>query len=262
MFGAHRPVIMFFIFSKILAFLITPLLWIITLAIWAVFVKNEKLKKRMMRAALVLTLLFSNSFIFDEVVRLWEIPATPYKDVKHYEYGVVLGGMSSFDPAMERAQFYRGVDRLIQAVELYRMGYIKKIIFTGGSGRILHPEMKEGNYINRYFLYMGIPEKDFIMETESQNTRENAVFTKTILDEKNIKGDLLLITSAFHMRRSLGCFRKAGMAVDPYSTDRYSGPRKFEFDYMFIPNTSALNDWSNLIHEMVGYITYRISGYC
>ncbi|MCW3070705.1 MAG: hypothetical protein JWO44_595 [Bacteroidetes bacterium] len=254
---------MFFILSKLLAFMITPLVWIIALLIWSFLAKDEKRKKKLLRAVLVLSLLFSNSFIFDEVARAWEIPATPYKDLKKYEYGVVLGGMSVYDPSMERAQFYRGIDRLIQAVELYRRGTIKKIIFTGGSGRILHPEMKEGNYINRYLLYMGIPKEDVIIETESQNTRENATFTKKMLDDQKIRGgDMLLITSAFHMRRSLGCFRKAGMSVDPYSTDRYSGPRKFEFDYLFIPNISAMNDWDIIIHEMLGYITYKVFGYC
>ncbi|MGZ4118990.1 MAG: YdcF family protein, partial [Bacteroidia bacterium] len=70
------------------------------------------------------------------------------------------------------------------------------------------------------------------------------------------------ITSAFHMRRSLGCFNKVGIATVPYSTDRYAGPRKFEFDYLFIPNSSVMNDWNTLIHEIIGYITYKISGYC
>jgi uncharacterized SAM-binding protein YcdF (DUF218 family) len=253
---------MFFIFSKILAFIITPLVWIIVVLIWAMVMENERTRRKMLRVALVLTVFFSNSFIFDEIVRLWEVPATPYENVKKYEYGVVLGGMSAYDPTMQRAQFYRGVDRLVQAVELYRLGVIKKIVFTGGSGSILHPDMKEGNYINRYLLYMGIPKEDFLIESESQNTRENATFTKKLLDEKKISGDLLLITSAFHMRRSLGCFRKEGMTVDPYSTDRYAGPRKIGFDHLFIPNLSAMNDWNNLIHEVVGYITYKLFGYC
>jgi len=253
---------MFFIFSKLLAFLITPLVWIIALLIGSFLEKDEKQKKKLLRIVLITALVFSNSFIFDEVTRAWEIPATPDKDVKKYEYGVVLGGMSVYDPAMDRAQFYRGIDRLVQAVELYRRGTIKKIIFTGGSGRILHPEMKEGNYIGRYLMDMGVPEEDILIESESQNTRENATFTKKMLDERKITGNMLLITSAFHMRRSLGCFRKAGMSVDPYSTDRYSGPRKFEFDYLIIPNVSTMNDWDIIIHEMVGYVTYKMFGYC
>ena len=253
---------MFFILSKILAFVITPLVWIITLLLFAVFSKDEKRKKKCLRWALGLTLLFSNSFIFDEAVRQWELPATAYADVKPHDVGIVLGGMSSYDPELERAQFYRGVDRLVQGVELYRRGLIKKILFTGGSGSILHPELKEGNYINRYLLVMGVPKEDFIIESESQNTRENALYTKAIIDKQNIKGSYLLVTSAFHMRRSIGCFNKAGLTVDHFSTDRYAGPRKFDFDHLLIPNVSAFNDWNNLIHEVVGFITYKIMGYC
>lgn len=166
-----------------------------------------------------------------------------------------------YDQDLDRAQFYRSVDRLIQAVELYKRGKIGKIIFTGGSGRLLHPEMKEGNYIKRYLLYMGIPTKDFLIESESKNTHENALFTKALLDKENITGDFLLITSAYHMRRSLGCFNKTSINVEPYSTDRYSGPRKFEFDHLFIPEASVMYDWSKLIHEIAGYITYKIVGY-
>ncbi|HEX8516976.1 MAG TPA: YdcF family protein [Bacteroidia bacterium] len=253
---------MFFIFSKILAFLITPLVWLLVLLGWAVFTKDPGRKKKLVRYTFILTLFFSNAFIFDEAVRAWELPATPYEEVKKYEYGIVLGGMSSYDPTLQRAQFYRGVDRLIQTVELYRRGNIKKIIFTGGSGSIEHPDMKEGNYVNRYMLYMGIPKEDFLVESESQNTRENATLTRKLIDEKKIDGKMLLITSAFHMRRSIGCFEKAGIDIDSYTTDRYAGPRKFEFDHLFIPNLSAMEDWNNLIHEVVGYITYKIFGYC
>lgn len=242
--------------------MITPLVWIVTLLFVAVFSKDEKRKKKALRWAFGLTLLFSNPFIFDEAVRLWEIPVTSYADVKPHDVGIVLGGMSQYDPTLGRAQFYRGVDRLIQAVELYKRGVIKKILFTGGSGSISHFEMKEGNYINRYLLIMGVPKEDFLIESESQNTRENALFTKQLLEKEKIKGSYLLITSAFHMRRSIGCFNKAGLTVDHYSTDRYAGPRKFEFDHLFIPNISALNDWNNLIHEVVGFITYKIFGYC
>jgi uncharacterized SAM-binding protein YcdF (DUF218 family) len=253
---------MFFLLSKLLAFLITPLIWIVFVLTWAMLTKIERRKKILLRITLFLLLFFSNAFIFDEVCRAWEVPATPYAEVKNYEYGIVLGGTSSYDPAMQRVQFYRGVDRIMQAVELYRLGKIKKIVFTGGSGSILHPEMKEGNYINRFLLYMKIPKEDFIIEAESQNTRENAEFTKKIFDKEGISGEHLLITSAFHMRRSIGCFEKAGMDVTAYSTDRFSGPRKFEFDHLFIPNLSAMDDWDNLIHEMVGFITYKIMGYC
>ncbi len=252
---------MFFILSKILAFIITPLIWIIFLMIIGLYTKNDELRKKCFRWSLVITLLFSNAFLFDEVSRAWEIPAKPYSELKVYDAGIVLGGMIVYDPAMARLQFYRGTDRLLQAVELYKLGVIKKIVFTGGSGSILHPELKEGNYVKRYLLTLGIPENDILIEKESQNTRENALFTKALIEKKKLSGEFLLITSGFHMRRSLGCFEVAGMVTEPYSTDRYAGPRKFEFDHMFIPNLSIMNDWNNLIHELVGYFTYKLMGY-
>jgi uncharacterized SAM-binding protein YcdF (DUF218 family) len=252
---------MFFVLSKLLVFLITPLVWIIVLLFYSLLTKYPDRKKKCLRWALALTLIFSNSFLFDECSRLWEIPAKRIETLKSYDAAIVLGGMSVYDEDLDRAQFFRGVDRLIQTVELYKRGLIKKIIFTGGSGRLLHPEMKEGVYIKRYLLSMGVPETDFIMESESQNTRENALFTKIVLDKQNITGDFLLITSAYHMRRSLACFNKVGIVAEPYSTDRYAGPRKFEFDYLFIPNVSALYDWETLIHEIFGFVTYKIVGY-
>lgn len=252
---------MFFIASKLLVFLISPLVWIVILLIYALFSKFPNRKRKSLVSAFLLLIFFSNSFIFDEYSRLWEVPATAYKNLKMYNAGIVLGGMSVYDSQMERAQFFRGADRLIQAVELYKKGIIKKIIFTGGSGRLLHPEMKEGNYINRYLLIMGIPEKDFIIESESQNTYENAINTKQLLEDKNIKGDFLLITSSMHMRRSIACFRKAGLDTEHYSTDRYAGSRKYEADHLFIPEPSVLYDWTKLIHEMVGFVSYKIAGY-
>jgi uncharacterized SAM-binding protein YcdF (DUF218 family) len=251
---------MFFALSKLLAFIITPGLWVIILMAIAVFSKNENRKRKSLQWGFWLFIFFTNGFIFNLIMFTWEIPAAVPQS-KTYEAGIVLGGMSSYDKEYDRVQFYRGSDRLLQAVELYRKGVIRKIIFTGGSGRLLHPEMKEGIYLKRYMNYFNIPEKDFIMESESQNTHENADFTKVILDRENIKGDYLLITSAFHMRRSVGCFKKAGIIADMYSTDRYSGKPKFEFDHLLIPDISVMEAWSNLIHEMVGYVAYKMMGY-
>jgi len=242
-------------------FIITPLVWILALLFVSFYSKNEIRKRKCLKWSLILALFFTNSFIFDEFARAWEVPATKFSELKTYDYGIVLGGMSVNDEEINRVQFYRGVDRLIQAIDLYKRGYIKKIIFTGGSGRLLHPEMKEGELLKPYILRMGVAADDLLIENESNNTRENAVFTKKLIDKDSLKGKFLLITSGFHMRRSLRCFKKAGITADPYSTDRYAGPRKFEFDHLFIPNISSMNDWTGLIHEIIGYFTYRVMGY-
>ena len=178
--------------------------------------------------------------------------------------GIVLGGISSYDNHLQRVIFQRSADRLIQAVELYKKGIIKKIMFTGGSGSLLHPEKKEGNYIRNYLLAFNIPEKDFLIESASKNTRENALFSKKLLEQHPlIKGKVLLITSAFHMRRSIGCFKKAGFdAIYPYSTDFYApSERIWDVDDLLVPNIYTVGSWSNLIHEVIGFITYKMIGY-
>ncbi len=253
---------MFFILSKLLAFLITPIIWIIGLLLYSLFSKNQKRKRKTLIIAVVLLFFFSNSFLFDEVMRCWEIPATKDSDLSQtYDAGIVLGGIIAFDQAKDRLQFNRRNDRLIQAILLYKKGIIRKIFFTGGSGSIEHPEIKEGPLVKKYLLDIGIPERDIIIESESNNTHENAVFSKPLIEKNFANGKFLLITSSFHMRRSTGCFRKSGIDVTPYSTDRYSGPRKFVFDHLFIPRSETLFNWDSLVHEMVGFLTYRMFGY-
>lgn len=205
--------------------------------------------------------IFTNGFICDEFMRAWEVPATSYQSLQTYDAGIVLGGVLSVDPDLDRIQFYRGADRLFQAIELYRRGIIKKIVFSGGSGMLLRQEEKEGTYVRRYLLDLGVPERDILIENSSRNTRENALFTKSLLDKELSGKKFLLITSGMHMRRALQCFSKAGINVKPYSTDRYSGPRKFEVDHLFIPNAFVLEYWDVLIHEYIGFVSYKIVGY-
>ena len=205
--------------------------------------------------------MFSNSFLFDEAMRLWEVPAVAVKDVKDYEVGIVLGNSVSYDPHLDRIQFLNASDRILQAVELYKKGKIKKIVYCGGSGSVLHPESRDGDLIKRYLMLIGIPEQDVFFENESHNTHENAAFAKPIITRLAQDNTCLLITSASHMRRSLRCFEKLGIHVDPYSTDRMSGPRKFELDHLFLPNGHILANWYFLNHELVGCIAYKLAGY-
>lgn len=254
---------MFFLLSKVLAFLVQPIVWILAFIVYSFFSKIEKNKKRARVIAGVMFLFFSNAFILDETMRSWEIDAVKYESLqKPYEVGIVLGGILGYDQDLDRLQFYRGADRLWQAVELYKMGKIKKILFVGGSGDIRHPELKEGRFVLRYLQTIDIPERDILIENESKNTRENALFTKAILDKAEIKGPFLLITSATHMRRSLACFEKAGLQADAYSTDRYTGKKRvFYIEHLLLPNVEVFRKWDVLIHEWVGMITYKLAGY-
>jgi uncharacterized SAM-binding protein YcdF (DUF218 family) len=202
-------------------------------------------------------------FIQDEFMRWWEVDTTPKSELKKtYDYGIVLTGMLSYDSKYERINFLRSTDRILQALELYKDGYIKKIFITGGSGKILNQEHKESVILYNYLVKIGIPAEDIIIEQKSRNTYENAVESAKILKPETNSDSYLLITSAFHMRRANSCFTKAGFCCDVYVTDRYAGDRRFTFDHLIVPNIHAFDRWTVLIHEISGYIMYKIMGYC
>ncbi len=252
----------FFILSKILAFLITPLIWILGLLIYSFIQKDERRRRKIILISILLIYIFSNPFIFNECMRRWEVP--PIKETEldtKYDAVIVPGGLSFYDNEVDRVQFGRGNDRLMQAIHLYKKGRASKIFFTGGSGSITFPEMKEAPNIRSFLIELGIPDEDILIESDSKNTRENALFSKPILEENFPGGKFVLSTSAFHMRRAMGCFEKVGISADAYSTDRYSGPSRYEPDFLFMPSHDIFFNWNNLIHEVVGYLIYKLAGY-
>ena len=254
---------MFFIISKILYFIFTPILWIVVLLLCSLFSKNTLLKRKTFIAGVISIFFFSNTFVFEEVMRLWEIPGTLSNQLDStYEAGIVLGGMMRKDNELDRIQFYRSSDRLLQCIELYKKGIVKKIFVAAGSGSLEFPEDKEAYYVEHFLLTIGIPRADFILENQSRNTHENALFAKHFTDSifaPNTK--FLLITSASHMRRAKACFDKEGVIVQSYSTDRLSSPRNFTLQAILIPEADILCSWNVFFHETLGYLIYKLQGY-
>lgn len=257
---------MFFILSKILAFLTQPFFYVVVLLILSFLIKKEDWSKKLRVWSLVMLLFFSNSFIVDEVGRLWEVQTKHVDDLPVYDYGIVLGGMMNpYDEEFNRINFHGGVDRLLQTLMLYKRGKIKKILITSGSARLLERDRLEAQVLGDYLVSIGIDEEDLILETQSDNTHENAELTVKLLNE--MYGELyskkkcLLITSASHMRRASACFQKEGLSFDTFSANRQFGPRKFELDHLILPNIGSFGRWNNLAHEIIGYITYWMMGY-
>lgn len=193
----------------------------------------------------------------------WEMKPVDIVKLQQYETGIVLTGVTKQKKEyQDRTFFEKGADRLLHAVQLYKAGKIKKILITGGSGSLVKRVSTEASDLKRAFLYCGVRETDIIVEDKSRNTRENALFSKKIIQEKHLQGKFLLITSAFHMRRAKGCFDKAGIQTDIFPVDYYTGDRKLDVDKILIPSSDALNLWTRLIHEITGYITYKLLNYC
>ena len=245
---------MFYFLSKILVILIKPTIWIILLMLAAIFFKKKR--KKILIIAFILFYILTNSFLADNCSKIWE--AKDMKLKKTYDVGIVLGGISNYDSQKKIHNFNKHADRLIYAEQLYRKGIIKKILLSGGNGMLFNNGYEEAESMKHHLLKNNIPEKDIIIEKRSRNTKENALYTAKIL-KNNFKGKkILLITSAIHIKRAKLSFDKSNITLDYLATDRINSTTKIRFDYLFIPQSRAIEVWEELIHEWVGYISYKL----
>ena len=254
---------MFFILSKLLYFLIQPLNWIIGLLLFSVFSKKAKWKKKSRNLALILLIFFTNPLLLNLFTKAWQSDVYTVESLgENFDIGIVLGGYSNFRlQPRDRYHFSGSVNRFTQALELYKEGKIKKMLLTGGTGSLWKDVPGEAGEIKRFLIKMGVPEDDIIIESKSRNTRENALFTKEILEKSYPNANCLLITSATHMRRSKGCFNKVGVAFTPFSTDITVEEFRWSLGTTIYPTPDGFNRWGLIIKEWIGYLVYWIVGY-
>ena len=253
---------MFFYLSKILSFLLSPMVWVVVLLVLAVFSKRDALKKRSLFWVFLIVVVMTNPFLFDEAMRAWERPAISMESIdKKYDYGIVLTGNVRYDAQLNRSDFQKSADRLFQAVDLYKNKKIKKILISGGSGAIFKKNYTEADVWKDYLLSIGIPKRDVLVEATSRNTHENAEKSVPLLLTEKKNPNCLLITSAYHTRRAQDCFTQEKLEVDTYPVDRYAGPRKYSLNHLLLPSAEPLQGWHVLIHEFVGYYIYALMGY-
>ena len=254
---------MFFFLSKTLSYLVAPITIISACLFASLLVKHKVWRKRLTLGGVILLLFFSNEFIANEFMKAWEVKAKPFADMRHYKVGIVLTGVTipELTPG-DRIYFQKGADRIVHTVQLYKLGIIDKILVSGGSGRIVVLEEREANQFRDAMLLMGVPDSVIVLENQTRNTRESAVEVKKMLADLGYSSDeCVLITSAFHMRRSLACYAKVGLDIDPFSTDFYARQGDYYFDAFFIPKLEALIIWHKLSREWMGFIAYWTAGY-
>lgn len=239
-----------------------PLTLIVAAFLLAVFLKRYR--RRFFWIGLGLLLFFSNDFIANAVMQGWEYDAIPINSIDSTcRLGIVLTGttIEGLKPD-DRVYFQRGADRLIHTVQLYKEGKIKTVLISGGTGRLLLEGEPEADKLAFVMKFMGVVDSDIITENESRNTHESAVEVKSILDSLHIPSQqCLLITSAFHMRRSLGCFHRMGLNPKPFSVDFYAHNTQYTPDVLFVPNVNALEIWQKLFKEWLGITAYWAAGY-
>jgi uncharacterized SAM-binding protein YcdF (DUF218 family) len=176
-------------------------------------------------------------------------PALTHMDtVKNVKTIVVLAGHADADPyfPISSAVNSSSAFRLMEATRLSMLIVGSKILITGS--RDVPAVMKE------VLLSLGVPDQTISIENQSRNTYESAVKIKQMFGT----GDIVLVTSAGHMIRSVGVFKKLGIKSIPAPTDFMTGPNCLAANYF--PTASHLTYSDLAIHEYIGMLWYKITG--
>lgn len=172
---------------------------------------------------------------------------------------LVLGGatMSRVGGARGVTELNAAGDRMTEALALARRYPEAPIVFTGGVGTIIAEGETEAASARRFFIDQGLDPARLVLEDTARNTDENAQLTAGLIDDED--GPTLLVTSAFHMPRSVGLFRKAGVDIVPWPTDyRSTGTEGFGFD---IANPVLNLEITGIaLREWIGLLAYHWTG--
>jgi uncharacterized SAM-binding protein YcdF (DUF218 family) len=255
---------MFFILSKTLGFFALPSNLVATLAALGVvlmFTRFRRAGRMLATLGVVLLLVAGLSPLGNILIYPLEQRFPPWDAARGALAGiVVLGGAISPDvsaahgtPALTEA-----AERLTAVAELARQYPAARIVYSGGNARLLLVRGNEAEYALALFESFGIARERLTPEDKSHNTVENALFSKALADPK--PGERwLLVTSAYHMPRAIGIFRRAGFAVDAYPVDWRTRGR-VDLVMPFDSLTGGLRRTDTAVREWVGLAAYRITG--
>lgn len=216
----------FFSLSKIFWFFAAPdhlMVFMLLFALFCIWVGWRRIGGGLLAINLLLWLALIFMPLGDLLLRPLESRfAQPDLRTLKIEGIIVLGGgeLAEESALWGVPQFNAAAERVMVIPVLARQFPEAKIIFTGGSGSALRQDYKGADVVASYAAQLGISDR-LILESNSRNTYENALFSAKLLGNVP-EGNWLLVTSAFHMPRSIGIFRHQGWKVAPYPVDYYS----------------------------------------
>ena len=253
----------FWVLSKLLWGLLEPekvvilLLLIGTVLIWTR--RNSTGRWLITIAAIILlipTLLPLSNFLIWPLEERFSPPAEPLKNVAGI---IVLGGPERAVITAARGQpsLNQGGERLTTFIALARRYPDAKLVYAGGAGSLTKQDFKSNQTAQLLFGQLGLNADRVLLDSKARNTAENAKNVLNLLGKKP-EGNWILLTSAYHMPRSVGIFRKIGWNVIPYPVDyQTSGQWRFDFKLATFNNFS---NFSRGMKEWVGLVVYRLMG--
>lgn len=252
---------MSFILSKLVWAVLTPgtLLFIVVATAWAMHRRYPIWSRRLILLATLFLAALSLSPIGAWVMKPLEtrFPAAQLSD-KPIDGIIVLGGALDPEGSLRAGApiLNDAAERLTAFVALARTYPKARLIFSGGSGDPLRPGIREADQVKALFASLGLAPERVVYERDSRNTYENALYSKKLIQPEPGQ-NWLLVTSAWHMPRAMGCFEKAGWAVTPYPVDYRSASH--DHWAMFLPE-QQLDMVTTGSREWLGLISYRLMG--
>lgn len=183
----------------------------------------------------------------------------PVTEPAHIDGIVVLGGAveQRLTEAHGLPALNGAAERMTEAVALARRHPEARLVFTGGSASLSPGRLSEADVARQLWLDLGVPAGRITIETESRNTHENAVNTLHLVRQR--PGETwLLVTSASHMPRSMGVFRKAGWQITPWPVNYRTGDRQSPWLETSFPVRLQEFEWGS--REWVGLVAYWLMG--
>lgn len=245
--------------SALLSSLLSPASWLVML-VFAYFLLPERIRwrRRLPWLALIVFLIFSNSWLLNAYARYWQPDVTKADPNRVYSCAIILGGFAS-PLANDSGYFNMTSDRFIQTLKLYQTGRVSHIMIAGGNSKRKNKAFDEGAFTRQQFMAMGVPDSVILHEDFSSNTAENAAHAKAALRAKGLPGPYLLVTSAQHIPRAELLFNRHGLDVIGVPSAFIAGTEKYDLGGM-MPRLDVLLRWDVFIKETLAVTWYRLRG--
>ena len=250
-----------FVITKVLqSLLLPPSIIIAMIGLGFMMIKKRPhLGKAFILAGFLTLYLLGIEPVADALIRPLESAFPPVKDVSLYSPATIVilsagvKDLSWLDAGPEPTN--GSLSRLIYGIALYRQMHHASIVISGGSGDPQKQNISEADAMKDAAVSLGIPAGDIVIERGSRNTVESAEVLKKLVGKKKV----VLVTSAYHMKRAVAIYRKTGMEVTPAPADYLSEQKGISL-YSFIPKTCHMGTATAALSEHMSFAWYRLRG--
>lgn len=252
-----------FIASTILTLLTQPLIWIAALlAVSLAVARKPAWTRGLVGSALGLLLLMGWQPLPDLLIRQLEnqyAEVPPDADLSGY-FGIVVLGGSTAPAYVARAHtqplLNEAAERLTATVAMLQVNPHLHVLYTGGGRTLSEGDPTEAQLAQMFFASQSVPTQGVLYESASRTTHENAVLSAQLQGVDTTRR-WLLVTSAWHMPRSMATFAKAGWNMTAYPVDFRTGRSTPWTTYGL---ESGIRSWRLVLHELLGGLAYRLTG--